>query len=375
MICPNPARVGILRRGGTQNAKEPPMPADARAARFPEDPTRRRFLAAAGGAAALLATPAWAQRRAAASPAGFLGWTEVRGGVHATTHFASGGNVLAVAGRDGTLLVDTKYPVFARQLVRDAQTLTQSSVSWVVNTHHHGDHVAGNLAFHSPSGRGLPVMAHRNAVPRVRAQVERLRAGVTGGARQLASVPEEYRADMQADLDHYLADDARTADDAWTPGTALADGTTGLDLGGRWVEFHAMGLEAHTDNDVLVVLPNENVVHTGDLVFHRLFPFMDPDGGGTATGWMDALRGIIDRCDADTVVVPGHGEITDVRGVRAQLAHFENLFEAIGAEIDKGTPLEDVRPMTWPFMDGLGFERIRERGNEFIYNEIMSGRE
>ncbi len=336
------------------------------------DPARRRFLVAAAGASALLALPAWARSWSAsvASPAEFLGWTEVRPGVFATTNLSTGGNSLVVGGEAGSLLVDTKYPVFAKQLARDAEALTGHPVARVVNTHHHGDHVAGNLAF-----GGVPIAAHRNAVPRVEQSSDRLLEGLAGGQRMAQQIPEAERGPIEADLESMLKDADDLGPDAWTPDTPISDGTTGFDLGGTWVELHAMGHKAHTDNDILVVLPDRNVIHTGDLVFNGLFPFMDPNGGGTARGWMDALRGIIGRCDAETAVVPGHGEITDVDGVRAQLAHFEHLFEAIGAEVDKGTPLEEVKAMTWPFMEGLGFERIRERGNEFVYNEITAGRE
>lgn len=334
------------------------------------DQARRRFLAAAAGASALLAFPAWARAARSASPAGFLGWTEVRGGVFATTNASSGGNCLVVAGEAGSLLVDTKFPVFAAQLARDAKELTGKPVVRVVNTHHHGDHVGGNLVFD-----GVPIVAHRNAVPRVERSHDRLLAGVSGGERMVQQIPEAERGPIEADLEEMLKNLDDFGRDAWTPDTPIADGTTGFDLGGTWVELHAMGHRAHTDNDILVVLPDRNVIHTGDLVFSKLFPFMDPNGGGSARGWMDALRGIIARCDAETVIVPGHGEITDVEGVRAQLAHFEGLFEAIGAEIDRGTPPEEVKAMSWPFMDGLGSERLRERGNAYVYNEIVSGRE
>lgn len=328
-------------------------------------------MALAAGSASLLVAPSWGRsRRSAGLPAEFLGWTELRPGLHATSNLSTGGNSLVVAGETGSLLVDTKFPVFAGQLARDAVALTGKPVARVVNTHHHGDHVSGNLVFGD-----VPIAAHRNAVPRVERSYDRLLAGVTGGKQMAQQIPDAERGPIEADLEGLLEDLDEIGPDAWTPDTAIGDGVTGFDLGGRWVEMHAMGFRAHTDNDVLVVLPKENVIHTGDLVFHGLFPFMDPDGGGSAHGWMDALRGVLDRCDAETIVVPGHGSVTDLNGVRAQLTYFEELFEAIGAEIDKGTPIEEVKAMSWPFMDGLGFESIRERGNEYVYREIVARRE
>lgn len=332
---------------------------------------RRAFIVGATAAAAGLAfAPAFALAARRRSTADYFGWTELRGGVFATTTFETGGNCLVAAGNEGALLVDTKFPAFVRQLARDAEELTGHPLAHVVNTHHHADHTGGNLEF---AGR-LPVLAHENAVDRVKGQYERHRQGVMGGRRQVSSLPEPDREAALADLSHFLGGMDGYDADSWAPSRPLPTGTTGLDLGGRWVEMIHQGRAAHTDNDLVVRLPESNILHTGDLVFNGLFPFFDPDGGANARGWIETLEALAERCDADTIVVPGHGPVGDVETIHAQRRYIENLWEAVEREIDAGHPLDEVRTRVWPFMEGLGYEAIRERGVVFVYNEIMASR-
>lgn len=332
---------------------------------------RRAFIVGATAAAAGLAlAPAFALAAGRRSAAAYFGWTELRDGVFATTTFETGGNCLVAAGDEGALLVDTKFPAFVRQLARDAEELTGRPLAQVVNTHHHADHTGGNLEF---TGR-LPVLAHENAVERVKGQHDRHRQGVLGGRRQIASLPEDDREAALADLSHFLGGIEGYDADSWAPSRPLPTGTTGLDVGGRWVELIHQGRPAHTDNDLVVWLPESNILHTGDLVFNGLFPFFDPDGGANARGWIETLRLLAERCDEDTIVVPGHGPLGGVEIIHAQMRYIEDLWEAVEKEIDAGHPLDEVRTRVWPFMDGLGYEAIRERGVVFVYNEIVSSR-
>lgn len=330
---------------------------------------RRRFLRSAAATAGLaaLAPAAWARR---SGPADFLAWTETRGGVFATTNPSTGGNSLTLAARGGALLVDTKYPVYARLLARDVEAITGRPISRVVNTHHHADHVGGNLEF----ARTTPVVAHESGIARARNSFDRNRLGITRGSRQVARADERIQPDLAADLRRYADKIDDYGVESWKPNTSITDGVTGFDQGGVWVELHALGHRAHTDNDVVVAVPRENVLHAGDLVFNGLFPFFDPAGGGSSRGWTDALRDVEAMCDDETIVVPGHGPIADVSAVRAQIGFIESLREKVAEQLDKGTPLEEVKQMRWPFMDGLGFESIRPRGIEFVYNELKDAR-
>lgn len=340
---------------------------------LPSDPHamhRRDLLARVASVAAGVAFApalALAARRAHES---FHEWAEVRPGVFATTDATTGGNCLAVAGALGSILVDTKYPVFARQLRRDAEALTGAPLRRIINTHHHQDHTGGNLEF----VRTLPVIAHDRVPDRVRRQFDRHREGITRAARQGARVPEAFREQIADDLRRYTEKIDDYNENSWAPNTTVSAGRTGLDLGGRWIELIHFDRPAHTDNDLVVRLPAENVVHTGDLVFNGLHPFFDRDGGGASRGWIETLHAVLSLCDDQTIVVPGHGPVTDAQGVRAALAYIENLRNAVNAEIEAGTPTDELKAKTWPFMEGLGFETVRERAILFVHDELLAER-
>lgn len=336
---------------------------------------RRGFLAAAGlvagGAALGLAVPSALARglqpaaggRGAASP---FDWVEIRDGVFATTNIATGGNCLAAAGGDGALLVDTKFSAFAPQIARDVRSLTGSPVSRVVNTHHHGDHTGGNLGFTGQAS----VIAHANAAPRVRAQLDGYMQGLTGGQRMAGRLEERFRAPVLADIEATLKSAESLGIESWMPTETVKTTRTGIDLGGSWVEIRHFNRPSHTDNDLIVHLKGHNVVHTGDVVFNGVHPFFDANGGTDSAAWIDTLADIAALCDTDTVVVPGHGAIGDVETVRAQIRYIEQLRESVKKAIDNGTPLDELRNQTFPFMEGMGFERLRENAIVFVYNEM-----
>lgn len=360
----------------TQSAHESPPATD-----------RRAFLAAAGlaaGAAALgLALPSALARGLQPAidgagavpplPASPFAWAEIREGIFASTNIATGGNCLAAAGggagNDGALLVDTKFPAFAAQIARDVEALTGGPVARVVNTHHHGDHTGGNLGFTGSA----TVIAHANAAPRVRAQLDRFMQGLTGGQRMAGRLEERFRAAVLADIEASLEIADGFDADSWAPTETVTASRTGIDLGGSWVELRHFLRPSHTDNDLIVHLTDHNVVHTGDVVFNGVHPFFDANGGTDSAGWIDTLADIAALCDADTAVVPGHGPVGDVETVRTQGRYIEQLRESVKKAIDTGTPLDELRTQTFPFMEGMGFEGLRENAIVFVYNELTDG--
>ena len=66
---------------------------------------------------------------------------------------------------------------------------------------------------------------------------------------------------------------------------------------------------AHTDGDSMIHFPGLNVIHTGDVFFNGLFPYIDLDSGGTVAGYIAAQRKVLELSDADTKIIPGHGPL------------------------------------------------------------------
>ncbi len=302
--------------------------------------TRRAFLASS---ALVLAAPSLAARRRADT---FYLWTQVAPGLWAGQVRTGdnltlvGGNALLATGTEGSLLIDTMQAVHAPSLRREALTKT-TKITHVLNTHHHFDHAGGNAAF-TPD---CTVIGHT-----------RCRDRLKDGKPMLAQLDDKIAAMEALSIEGATAAaaDAR----AWKAGlaglktdafecTKTLDADTTLELAGRTVRIHHAGA-GHTDNDLFAYFPAENVLVTGDLVFNGLHPYFDVSAGATSTGWQNSLRRAADLCDAKTVVVPGHGAITDRTAITAQNDYFHQAREAVAVAVKAGKPRDEVAAMTLP---------------------------
>ncbi len=285
--------------------------------------------------------------------------------------FGEGGNTLVVASKGELLLVDTKFAAFAAGLRREALDLLPTpkhALKLVINTHHHGDHTGGNLAF-SPD---TPILAHEKAKPRIESQIDRYKQQVKGGATQLATPPSSDKpgaAQMFADATK-LADtlDQLTAAQ-YTPTTTFATEHEAK-IGDALVQLHHFGT-GHTDNDAVVLIPSLNILHMGDLLFHNVHPFIDVSSGSNSTGWMDSCRKAAALCDDKTVVVPGHGELTDKAGLLAQITYFEAVRAAVKQAIDAGLTKEDTLKLSIDSLKNYGTNRLTMVLGA-IYDELKS---
>jgi glyoxylase-like metal-dependent hydrolase (beta-lactamase superfamily II) len=304
---------------------------------------------------------------------GILGWTPLQKDIYAIADITSGGNTLLVASQGKALLVDTKFPYIAGALLQDAAnqigadiTASDSIELTLINTHHHGDHTGGNAIIVPIASASY---AHANALPRIREQHQRFVQGAQAGPSELA----RNNADEKL---MPFAKSAAEASKSWTEKTAVpkiaisGSGNT-LSIGGITVSTKHFGT-GHTDNDLVIHLPDHNIVHTGDLVFNGLHPFFDPSANATARGWIESLKQTRKLCNAETTVIPGHGPIAGPEIIDTQINYFESLIAAIQTEIDKGTPKEEISAMSWDFMNGLGFEQIRTRMIEGVYDELSA---
>lgn len=327
---------------------------------MPSNPTRRGFLA--GATALLVAGPSLARTGRAPT----LAWTPLIGGrAHATdTALTTGGNCLAIPGQSGTMLIDAKFSWLGELLRDDARSLTgESARVALINTHHHADHTGGNWAFTDRH----PVYAHVNAKPRIIAQHERYLNGVRGAVRsaQNSGLGEAVLEAGARTLENAAGLDAQR----WAPTRTIEGLDTELPFDGMSVHASHFG-PGHTDNDLVIHIPELNLVHTGDLVFNGLHPYCDQSAGVSIRGWIASLWRILERCDADTTVVPGHGEIAGRGIVRAQIDYFEQLLESVAAGIDRGETKGLLTGQTFGFMEGLGFEQIRPIAIGTAYDEI-----
>jgi glyoxylase-like metal-dependent hydrolase (beta-lactamase superfamily II) len=202
---------------------------------------------------------------------------------------------------------------------------------YVINTHADPDHSGGNQVF-----AGTPILAHRNGpgwlrrhpagTPGARADQRDKGAKARAAAADSALSPEERRqAGGEARAREVMLRDLQGRYTP-TPATVTFSDRLTLHLGDARIDLLACG-PAHTDNDVLVHVPGEKVLLTGDL-------FCGPDHLCFKTGPPADVTGLaarIERLLADPAgiecVIPGHGPALG----RADLVHLLGLLQAKSA--------------------------------------------
>lgn len=328
--------------------------------------TRRAFNGAlAGTALAAMLPPA----RLLAQPGGMPGdqirtaidWQRV--GDDAFAGIGFGGNTLVVLGERNALLIDTKNAGIGSLLRREAEMLGRP-VRWTINTHHHADHTGGNNAF-TPD---TMVYSQEKAVARIENQLDRYRAQAEASVRELAGsdIRHVREALVQA---RDLAENFADLEDPFTPTKTFSDGME-IDEPGVRAHVRHRG-PGHTDNDAFIHLPDRNILHTGDLVFHKLHPYIDLGAGATIDGWIESCEQMIGLCDENTVVIPGHGEVSDVSCIRGQVEYFETMRRLVRhAKHVEGMTREEVQKMTPSQFRGYGLERLRSMNLGIVWDEV-----
>ena len=271
-----------------------------------------------------------------------------------------GGNAVYVPGEGGAILIDTKNPGLGDALKREAES-RGPSIGLTINTHHHADHTGGNDAL---TGRSR-VAAHENCLPRVESQRERYADGLRTLIRQAPT--DRIRIEAEARLEQF-----DLLEGAWTPSARIDEKESTLREGGRTITAHHV-TNGHTDNDLILVIEDENLVHFGDLVFNGLHPYCDASAGVSIEGWIECLQYGLELTDKETIVVPGHGPVTDRQGVEKQIAYFEKLLLNVKKQIDAGKSRDETTSMTFGFMEDMGFERVRPIAIGVAYDQLTVG--
>jgi len=227
--------------------------------------------------------------------------TAIKGSVHMLT--GAGGNIGVSAGEDGVLIIDDQFAPLAEKIAAQLGELGSDKPKYVINTHYHGDHTGSNAFFHSH--KGATILAHENV--RVR-----------------------------------LANDEKIKPEA-LPTITYEDG---IKIYFNGETLHVMHLAVgHTDGDSVVWFEQPNVMHTGDLFFNGRFPYIDQGAGGNVEGYMDSVKQLLAKIDDETVIIPGHGDISNKQEYSAFLAMISETFSYVKALKQDGKTLDEVKSM------------------------------
>jgi glyoxylase-like metal-dependent hydrolase (beta-lactamase superfamily II) len=227
-----------------------------------------------------------------------------------------------------SLLIDTLFDLhLTREMLermRAAEPKAARAIDILVNTHSNGDHCNGNELV-----AGAEIVASAAAAAEMLEENPAMMLEFRNAAPQLGELGEFF-------LHCFGAFDFEGIDK--TLPTTTFEGRCERQVGSKRVELIQVG-PAHTRGDVLVHAPCDRTIFTGDILFIDGHPIL---WAGPVDNWIDACRHI-EALDVDTVV-PGHGPITDKRGVVAVRQYLEHVRSEARARYDAGMgPLEAAR--------------------------------
>jgi glyoxylase-like metal-dependent hydrolase (beta-lactamase superfamily II) len=195
------------------------------------------------------------------------------------------------------------------------QDLNPGKTRFVLNTHHHGDHVGGNAFF---AEKGATIIAHHNVRTR-------------------------------------LAQDGKSKETL--PVITFAESAS-VHFNGQEIKLYHAGA-GHTDGDSIVYFTASNVIHMGDLFFNGAFPFVDLRNGGSVAGYVKTVGTVLEKVPANAKIIPGHGELADVNDLREFYAMLVETTRLVRDEKAGGKSLDQVKSAGMP-------DKYAEWGSGFI---------
>lgn len=209
-----------------------------------------------------------------------------------------GGTILWKLSDDGIAVVDTQFKPQAEHLIEEIKKKSDRQIDALINTHHHGDHSAGNIAF---KGLVKNHFAHENCVKNMKATAEKNNR-----------------------LDTVLLPSAGF-------GKKFVYKVAGEKIAMRY--FGA----AHTNGDAIIHFEDANIAHMGDLLFNRRVPYIDKNNGADIANWQNVMDDAYKWFDKDTQLVYGHsGDGYEITGTREDLKAFKNYLGRLLEYVDKG---------------------------------------
>ena len=267
------------------------------------------------------------------------------------------GNSVLIINEDHVVVVDTTLtPGSAREVLNELRKLTSKPVRYVINTHWHDDHIMGNQVFRDVFP-GVVFIAHANTreylpttglTNRKQAMSEQ---GYPGFLTALQSrlrkdesvfggpMDEEERATYASDIriaERYMAENPGV--EIVLPTITLSDRLT-LHDGDRHVEIRYLG-RGHTSGDLVVYLPKERIVITGDLVISPV-PYVGSPQSHPGE-WAATLEKLLAL--QPSTIVPGHGPVLrDYSYVKLMVRLFASLKQQVEAAVTRGETLDQAR--------------------------------
>jgi glyoxylase-like metal-dependent hydrolase (beta-lactamase superfamily II) len=240
-----------------------------------------------------------------------------------------GGNIGVSVGEDGVFVIDTQFAPLSEKILNAIAKISDQPVSYIVNTHWHGDHTGGNAGV--SAGNAL-IMAHEN-----------VRIRMTAAESEASALP-----------------------------VITFNDTSTYHINGH--EIHATHPQpAHTDGDAYIYFSDIDILHTGDLLFNGIYPFIDLNSGGSVSGYIKAQEQMLEIIGPDTRIIPGHGPLATREDMENTVAMLKDIHARISGLVEQGNTLEQIQaenPLA-DYNETYNWNVITsERMTEIIYNDV-----
>jgi glyoxylase-like metal-dependent hydrolase (beta-lactamase superfamily II) len=249
-----------------------------------------------------------------------------------------GGTIAFLLSKQGIVVVDAEFPEQSQHLITELKKRSDQPFQLLINTHHHGDHTAGNISFKGIVGH---VLAHENSLKN-----------------------QQTVAMAQKTEDKQLYPD-QTFTDTWCEKTGKEN-----------ICLYYFGA-GHTNGDAIIHFQHANIVHMGDLVFNRRHPFVDRSAGANMKSWINVLDTAVNKFDKKTVYVFGHaGDNYPVTGkaddLKAFAEYLDKILQFTESEIKAGKTKEEfLKTTVLPFTTEWKGEGL-ERPLQAAYEELTA---
>jgi len=244
-----------------------------------------------------------------------------------------GGNIGLSVGEDGVFMIDDQFAPLSEKIIKAIRTVSDKPIKFLINTHWHGDHVGGNQNL--AQQQNTIIIAQKNVRKRMSSEqfIELFNKKIKPSEASALPV-----ITFTSEIEFHINQD--TAQVAHMP-------------------------HGHTDGDAIIWFKNSNVIHMGDLFFAGNFPFIDLSSGGSVAGVIDAADWVLKNAKSDTLIIPGHGKLSNMDDMRAYRDMLVEARKRVKAAIDKGDNLDQIK-------DNKVLESLAKKwGNGFIKQPVF----
>lgn len=245
--------------------------------------------------------------------------------------YGQGGNIGILKTDEGLLVVDSQFKEIANEILKKIAALSTKPIKYLVNTHYHGDHTNGNEVI----GKGATII-----------------------------MTPQCKASLMKDQKEYLSK------------VKLWEKDMVLQMGEEKVRLLHFG-SGHTAGDLVVVFEKSKVLHTGDLFFHGMPPYIDVKNGSDTGNWIHTIETLCKKYP-DYKIIPGHGKVTNTENYLKFAGYLKYLRKEVAAAIKAGKTKEqametiNLEPCQW-LKDGNKF--TSKKGNiGWIYEEMTQNK-